>query len=216
MTATLGLFRFEVFRPLVAAAAIGIATIAPAKARNDTTFAPFSYAVQLNLSDVQADLEDDLNDIRHDDKCGPSWNVTDASVTPVPNGRAIRVNFRARVSETQCTYARRVLISEATTTNHVTFAIDISPKITGNNVSFESKVVATDTTGTLNRLKLDARVKDIVAGRLLDAVEERIKPTIPSGVIRGNAKLGDVSFVDIGGGKLGLSLKTTGRVRVSG
>ena len=109
--------------------------------------------MQLNLSDVQAELEDDLNAIRHDERCGSSWNVTDARVTPVPNGRTIRINFRARVSETQCTYTRRLvterdgprsrnrtrdeLIGEATTASHVTFAIDISPKVTGNNISFE-------------------------------------------------------------------------------
>ena len=73
-----------------------------------------------------------------------------------------------------------------------------------------------DTTGALNRLKLDAQIKDLVTTRLLDAVEERIKPTIPSGLIRGNAKLGEASFVDLGDGKLGLSFKSNGRVRVSG
>jgi hypothetical protein len=230
MTSTLKAHRTTFWQPLAIATAIGLSLIAPAKAQNGSSIAPFSLAVQLDLSDVQTALQDELEALHQEDPCGASWNITEARVVPGPNGRTIRVNFRGRVAQTQCTYTRRPLahregprtrfhsrdeiVRETTTANHVSFAIEVAPRIVGNSFELEGKIATADATGTLDRLKLGTQIKDLVTDKLIDAVEGRVDPTIFSGLVRGNQKLGEVTFVDIGKGKLGMTLKTTGRIRV--
>jgi hypothetical protein len=196
-----------------------------AQAQVPPVTAPFTIDLNVDLGEAQAQLQNTLNAIRRDDRCGDNWNVWDARVAP--NGQSIRVDLHARYFRNECVIVRRPYVRRGefrvrwrneiigetrlvSQSGH--FAADVWPVFQGNTVSVDAKVVTADTGGLLGRLNLEGQIKPFLTGKIREALADRAKFPLPPGLTNANLTFTEVTFVDLGGGRLGMKIKATGKL----
>jgi hypothetical protein len=186
---------------------------------------PFFVDTTLDLNEVQSVLQNTMNSIRVVDRCGDNYNVWDARV--LPNGQSLKVDFHARYYRNKCVITtvpewrglwhmewhdkvvgETILIEQA---GHI--VVDLTPAISPDGaVTVDAHVVTADMDGLLGRLKLNGEVKSLLAGKIREALKAKLAVALPQEVVKTGVRP-EVSFIDLGGGKLGMRLKATGKVQ---
>jgi hypothetical protein len=217
---------FRAFRRAVRAAAAVGGLLAAVPVQAVPISAPFETEITIDLGDAQNQMERELNSIRHVDRCHSNWNVWDAKV--LPNGHSINVDLNARFYENQCTiitvpewhglfhmeWHDRVVEETTLISQAGHFAVDIWPVIEGENITVNAQVVTADANGLLGRLKINGQIKDFLTPKIRDALRDKVHAKLPPEFAKAGVKM-DVSFIDLGGGKLGMKVKATGKVSAS-
>jgi hypothetical protein len=187
--------------------------------------APFSAKMTLDLGEAQNDLRNILNSIRHVSRCDANWNVWNANVTP--NGTGIKLDFDARYFLNKCAIVtvpewhglfrvewhdrvvgETILVSQA---GHI--AVDVWPVIQNGTITVDANVVTAEMNGLLGRLKLNGQVKEFLNGKIREALKAQLSASLPSEVLQAGVRFSDITFFDLGAGKLGLKFKATGTIR---
>jgi hypothetical protein len=188
--------------------------------------APFVVDTTIDLGDVQTALQNQLNGIRKVERCADNYNVWDAKV--LPNGGSVKVDFQARYYLNKCAIVtlpefrdlritfhdhvigETILFSQA---GHI--AVDVTPSIQDGVVTVDTDVVTADMDGLLGRLKLNGQVKAFLNDKIRDALKAQLTTTLPPEVMKAGVQFSEISFVDLGAGKLGLKVKATGKLNAS-
>lgn len=189
--------------------------------------APFVVETTIDLGEVQTALQNLLNTTRKDSRCSDNYNVWDARV--IPNGSSIKVDFQARYFLNKCVIitvpewhgiwrmewhdrvvGETILISQA---GHI--AVDVTPVIRNGVVTVETNVVTADMNGLLGRLKLNGQVKSFLNDKIRGALQAKLTANLPSEVTKADVQVTEITFPDLGGGKLGMKVKATGKLTSS-
>lgn len=185
--------------------------------------APVSVDAVADLGDAQQKLQLVLNGIRHDDRCGPNWNVWDARV--IPNGSAIKVDLHARYFVNRCIKTKRP-VSLVRWKNKVVFetklfsqaghiVIDFTPVAAKGVITLHTKVVTADMSGLLGRLKVNGQIKDLLEQKIQDVVRDKVTAALPPELKKAGFEVHEISFPDLGGGKLGVRIKASGKLQTN-
>jgi hypothetical protein len=189
--------------------------------------APFSAEITLNLSEAQNDLRNMLNGIRHVSRCDANWNVWNANV--IPNGGGIKLDFDARYFLNKCAIVtlpewhglfhvewHDQVVGETTVVSQAGhIAVDVWPVIQNGAITVDANVVTADMNGLLGALKLNGQVKDFLNGKIRDALKAQLSASLPPAMLEAGVQFSDITFFDLGAGKLGLKLKATGTIHTN-
>lgn len=202
-------------------------------------FVQLGVKATIDASDLQRDLPGQINGRKKYDECGTRFYLKDATIRPAGGGKAL-IGITAQAQQWHCvktkvpkTYfkVKKTIFGIKTKVPVIKWKIDtfktklvsqsariealVWPSISGGHAQANVQVTKAAPSGLLGGLVktfgVEGKIRSLAQKEVNKALKAKGRMALPAEFDRYKVKVQNASFVDIGGGKLGLNLSATGK-----